>query len=82
MIFVLGPILGIVDDIIPDATRGVGATGGSPLHNCVARIFVQLASIFIYPWHPYRDRNAAVQSGNQRVPRHLCRVPDSKPKAA
>ena len=27
------PILGIIDDRIPDATRGVGATGGSPLRS-------------------------------------------------
>ena len=31
MIFVPSPIFGIVDDIIPDATRGVGTTGRSSL---------------------------------------------------
>ena len=30
MIFVLGPIFGIVDDFIPDANHGVGVTGGRP----------------------------------------------------
>ncbi len=71
MIFVLGLILGIIGDIVPDATRGVGATRRSPLHHCVARIVVAslpspTASRITERIVP-RDMNVAVQSGRPPV---------------
>ena len=66
-----GPTFGIVDAIIPVATGGcrgappVVPTGFVPViinTNCVARIFVQIAWVVIYPGRIIvRDMNVAVR---------------------
>ena len=72
--------LGIVDDRIPDATRGVGATGGSPL-----RVSGLLSSTII-ALPEFLSRLPGylfIRGPALPVPRHLCRVSDtlkSRPK--
>ena len=45
MIFVLDPIFGIVDDIIPDGARCIGATGGSHLRvSCLSSSTIVLSN--------------------------------------